>query len=107
MEQLRMSPSELYDFIHRRCGDGRIFHVHFIKRTDGSRRDMTARLGVWKGVKGIGHNFSPKEKALICVYDMQKIREGVTEKGAFRMINLETVFHLKINGEEFDVEVLL
>jgi hypothetical protein len=64
----------------------KIFSVTFIKK-DGSTRRMVARLGVRKGVKGVGMSFSPSEKNLMVVFDMHK--------RAFRMINLETIVELK------------
>ena len=65
---------------------GRIFSVTFIKK-DGTVRRMAARLGVRKGVKGIGLKFDPSERGLMVVFDMHK-RE-------FRMINLNTIIELK------------
>jgi hypothetical protein len=64
----------------------KIFSVTFIKK-DGSTRRMVARLGVRKGVKGVGMSFSPSEKNLMVVFDMHK--------KAFRMVNLETIVELK------------
>lgn len=64
----------------------KIFSVTFIKK-DGSTRRMVARLGVRKGVKGVGMSFSPSEKNLMVVFDMHK--------RAFRMVNLETIVELK------------
>ena len=65
---------------------GRIFSVTFIKK-DGTVRRMAARLGVRKGVKGVGLKFDPSERGLMVVFDMHK-RE-------FRMINLNTIIELK------------
>ncbi len=67
-----------------------IFSCHFIKK-DGSLRKMVCRLGVKKGVKGVGMSYDPTEKGLLCVYDMQKL--------AFRMINLRTIIKMQIKGE--------
>lgn len=64
----------------------KIFSVTFIKK-DGSTRRMVARLGVRKGVKGVGMSFSPSEKNMMVVFDMHK--------RAFRMVNLETIVELK------------
>jgi hypothetical protein len=64
----------------------RMFYVTFIKK-DGSLRRMVARLGVRKGVKGVGMSFSPSDRGLMVVFDMHK-RE-------FRMINLNTIVELK------------
>jgi hypothetical protein len=65
---------------------GRIFSVTFIKK-DGTVRRMAARLGVRKGVKGVGLKFDPSERGLMVVFDMHK-RE-------FRMINLNTIIELR------------
>jgi len=65
---------------------GRIFSVTFIKK-DGTIRRMAARLGVRKGVKGVGLRFKPEDKGLMVVFDMNK-RE-------FRMINLNTIIELR------------
>lgn len=67
-----------------------IFSCHFIKK-DNTLRKMVCRLGVQKGVKGVGMAYDPTEKALLCVYDMQK--------SGFRMINLKTIQRLQIKGE--------
>jgi hypothetical protein len=89
------------EMLIRQMADGTIFSVRFRKRTTGEMRDMTCRLKVKKGVKGVGHSFNPREKNLLCVYDMQKIEEGKDEKGAFRMINLEDVYWIKIKGQTY------
>jgi hypothetical protein len=67
------------------------FSVHFIKK-NGELRKMVARLKVSKGVKGVGLAFNPTEKGLLPVYDVQK--------QAFRMINIATIQHLQIRGEQ-------
>lgn len=61
---------------------GKIFGVTFIKK-DGTTRNMTARLGVRKDLKGVGLSFNPDERNLIVVFDMRK--------KAYRMINLSTI----------------
>lgn len=75
--------------------DGKIFSVKFVKRTDGTVRDMVCRLGVQKGVKGVGHSFDPKAKRLLCVYEMPKDQ--------FRMINLTDLLAAKVEGQEYEV----
>jgi hypothetical protein len=71
--------------------NGKIFTVKFIKRTTGEARILNCRLGVHKGVKGIGMSYDPKEHGLITVYDMQK--QG------FRMIATESVEWISGNGK--------
>lgn len=70
--------------------DGKIFTVDFTKK-DGTLRTMNARLGVKKGVKGVGKNYNPSDYDLLCVYDMQK--------AAFRTIGLDTVSRVVIGKE--------
>ena len=86
----------------------RIFSVKFYKRGTLEERHMVCRFGVTKGQTGEGLKFDPLEKGLIPVYDIQKAKEltdlGLDEvqvaKQSYRMINLDTVFWAKINGEE-------
>lgn len=66
--------------------NGKIFGVTFIKK-DGTVRNMTARLGVRKNLKGVGLSFNPDERNLIVVFDMRK--------KAYRMINLSTIISMK------------
>lgn len=75
--------------------DGKIFTVFFIKKTDGTRRKMNCRKGVKKGVNGNGLKFNPADHNLVTVYDMQK--QG------HRMVNLETVYALRMEGVEYIV----
>jgi len=71
--------------------NGTFFSCHFIKK-NGEYRKMVARLGVTKGVKGIGRSYDEvKEYNLLTVYDVQK-------KG-FRRIQLGSIKHLQVKGE--------
>lgn len=70
----------------------KIFSVTFRKK-NGEMRDMVCRTGVKKGVTGKGMNYCPVSKGLLSVYDMQA-------KG-FRIVNLNTLTRLKIDGKEF------
>jgi hypothetical protein len=74
---------------------GKFFTVSFIKRTDGTRRVMNARLGVKAFLKGGTLPYDPEAKRLIPVYDVQK--------RAYRMINVDTIFNLKIGQQEYNV----
>jgi hypothetical protein len=73
---------------------GRIFTVTY-KKKDNSIRVMYCRLGVKKGVSGVGMAYEPAVRGLKSVFDMQ-VKE-------FRMLNLETIKKLVINREEFIV----
>ena len=74
-----------------------IFSVEFTKK-NGENRLMLARLGVRKGVKGIGQNFNPSEFNLITAFDMQKDN--------FRMINCNSLISLKIRGTKYRINDL-
>ena len=78
-----------------RASKGRIFTATII-RTNGERREMNCRLGVTKYVTGEGLKFDPAKKNLVTVFDMQK--------NAYRMINIDGLEALKIEGEEFTIE---
>jgi len=97
--------------------DGHIFHVAFIKRTDGTVRNMQCRKGVAIGIVGVGQGFKPEDHNLITVFDVVKAREleatipegankgeiAKIKRGAYRCINLETIIDLTIAGEMFHV----
>lgn len=75
----------------RNRAEDTFFSVHFIKK-NGELRKMVCRLGVKKGVKGVGMSYNPTEKGLLCVYDVAK--------RAFRMINIRTIQFLQIRKEQ-------
>lgn len=81
--------------------DDKFFTVTFVKRTNNMVRTMTARRGVKKGVKGVGHSFKPEDKNLLCVYDVNKMVEGTDNRGAFRMINLDALLSCKVHGQYY------
>jgi hypothetical protein len=74
--------------------NGAFFGVTFVK-ADGTLRDMTCRLGVAKGLTGKGMAYDPKEHDLLTVWD--------TAKNAYRMIRLETLRRVSVDGEQFTV----
>ena len=74
---------------------GKIFGVAFVKRTTGDIRNMSARLGVSKGVTGEGLKYDPESKQLLTVYDMHKKQ--------YRMLNTETLFQLNMQGQEYSI----
>ena len=78
-----------------RASNGKIFTATIIKRTNGERRELNCRLGVKKYVTGEGLKFEPSNKNLIVVFDMQK--------NGYRMINIDGLEALKIDGEEFTI----
>jgi hypothetical protein len=88
-----MAPGELRDLV----GNNKIFTVEFVKK-DGTLRKMNARLGVRKGVKGVGMSWDPFERGMIPVFDMQKKE--------FRMINTRTMRTIKYKGTTYEIEHL-
>ena len=72
---------------------GKVFSCSFVKK-DGSIRKMVARLGVHKNLKG-GRSAAGIHNNYITVYDMVK--------GAYRMINLETIITLRANRQSYEV----
>jgi len=76
---------------------GKIFGVTFTKRTTGDIRNMSARLGVSKGVTGEGLKYDPESKQLLTVYDMRKKQ--------YRMLNTETLSQLNIQGRTYSILV--
>ena len=83
---------KVIDEIRSRVGDT-FFSVEFIKK-DGSLRKMVARLGVKKGVKGVGLAYNPTDYKLLCAYDVQK--QG------FRMISIDKIQTIKIRGNRIE-----
>ena len=87
-----MTKRQIEQFLEEiRKSDGKIFSVHFIKRTTGELKKMVCRLGVKKGVKGVGLPYNPLSKGLLPVFDMQK--------NGFRQISLDNITYLLINGK--------
>lgn len=97
-----------------RNSGGKVFSATIVKRTTGSLRRMTARLGVSKGVTGAGASYNAKD------HDLIRVSEFVTsetternEKGQFtgngnmkvqfRAIAIEGIRSLKIGGKSFTV----
>ena len=74
--------------------NGSIFSVDF-RKVDGPMRHINCRLGVKKGLKGKGQAFEPSEYGLVTVFDMQK--------KAYRMINLDTMRRVTVDGKTFIV----
>ena len=70
---LEGTKSEVLNRIADRVSDGCFFSISFVKRTTGELRSMTARRGVSKGVKGVGLKYSPSDKGLLVVFDVNKI----------------------------------
>lgn len=75
------------------------FNVTFVKRTDGSVRNMTCRKGVKKFTNGGSLGYSPKAKNLVSVWDAQ-VEDAAK---AYRMINLDSILEVKMAGVTYKV----
>jgi DNA-binding NarL/FixJ family response regulator len=74
---------------------GRMFTVTFIKKSNGEKRTMNARLGVKAYLRGGVLPYDPNTKGLIPVYDIQT--------KDYRMINIQGIINLKTGGIEYNV----
>lgn len=92
---MQITLSEAVQKIEEAKESGRVFGVTFVKRTDGSVREMNCRGGVKKGVTGQGMKYDPASKNLVTVFDMQN--------GEFRHINQDTITRVTMNGVTFTV----
>jgi hypothetical protein len=73
---------------------GKFFSVVFIKK-NGEIREMNCRQGVKAFLKGGTLKFDPQALGYVVVFDIQKM--------AYRMVNLNTLRGLKIDGKEYHV----
>ncbi len=76
------------------------FGATFTKK-DGSLRTGSFKLGVTKGVKGVGLAFDPAAHSLLSVCDLNKV--SATDTG-HRFINLKTLQTVTIKREVFTVQ---
>lgn len=70
---------------------GNFFRACFVKK-DGTIREMTARFGVKKHLKGGELSYNPESRGYIVVFDV--------EKEEYRTINMEKLIYLRYNGKE-------
>jgi hypothetical protein len=70
---------------------GNFFRACFLKK-DGTMREMTARFGVKKHLKGGKLSYNPEDFNYIVVFDV--------EKEAYRTIDMNKLIFLRYNGKE-------
>jgi hypothetical protein len=70
---------------------GNFFRACFVKK-DGTIREMTARFGVKKYLKGGELTYSPESRGYIVVFDV--------DKKEYRTINMDKLLYLRYNGKE-------
>lgn len=73
---------------------GNIFSARFTK-ADGSKRDMTCRLGVKKYLQGGELKYDAQERGNVIVFDM-------ANKG-YRTIKIDRLEELTLNGVKYNV----
>ena len=84
---------------------GKILSVTFRKRSDGTVRHLTGRLGVTIGVNGQGKPFNAQARGLITIYELLNLpgqRNG-KRAGQWRHIPIEGIRSVKANGEEYAI----
>lgn len=74
-------------------------------------REMTCRVGVKKGVKGVGSGYDPKDYRLITVYDMDLASKQVKHPELlepeqlaglpFRNVPMDNIVWLRIHGSDY------
>jgi hypothetical protein len=103
----------------RSIDHNKIFSVKFIKRTDGTERDMLCRRGVAKFVKGVEEDRAKKDQEVNCltVFDVQEYQKLLTKPAdqytedelqkigskCYRRIDLERLISFKVDGIVYDV----
>ena len=99
---MQMTVDQFVDLARR---SNTIFGVTFTKKTDGTLRNMTARMHVTKGVKGVIPAHVRREEDdrnnVLTVYDMQVVESTGSERGAFRRINLSALHSVSLKGERW------
>ena len=107
-----ISKDEVMDVLKE--AGSKFFTVKFIKK-DKSQRSLTSRFGVKKDVKGDAaspssimalETFRANHPNLLRLYDINKEVPGAepfSTKGAWRMVNLDTVYEIKSAGITYNV----
>ena len=77
---------------------GKFVSVRFVKK-DGEVRDLNGRMGVHKSkyapLTGQGLAYNPDDYGLVGIFDAQK--------KAYRMVNINTLSQLTVDGETYEV----
>jgi len=78
------------DTVHALVADGRFFSVEFIKRTTGEARQMQARSGVTKHLKGGTKRFDDASKNLLTVFSL--------DANGYRSISIDLIQSMTVKG---------
>lgn len=92
---MQLKVSEIKDLIL--STKGKFFTAKFVKAT-GEKRTMNCRTGVTKFLKGKSSTTAHKTN-LMTVFDMKS--------AGYRCINMETLYYLKVNGKEYNIESVI
>jgi hypothetical protein len=102
-----LSQEQAADMI-RKSG-GKIFSVTFNKRSTGTPRRLTGRVGVTQQVTGEGKAFNPRDHNLLTVYEF--VGSGQDAKGRhstigrqWRHVAIEGITSLRMRGKTFQVQ---
>lgn len=93
---MQISKSKATDLI--KGSKGKFIAVRFVKK-NGEVRDLNGRMGVHKSkyapLTGQGLAYNPDDYGLVGIFDAQK--------KAYRMVNINTLSQLTVDGESYDV----
>tara|TARA_R110001592_G_scaffold338422_2_gene625460 strand:+ start:596 stop:874 length:279 start_codon:yes stop_codon:yes gene_type:complete len=90
---VKISKVQAKDLI--KSSQGKFINVKFTKK-NGEDRSLTGRTGVHKYTTGEGLKYNPDDYGLVTIYDNQKKN--------YRMVNLNTLRELTIQGTTHEVE---
>ena len=93
---MQISKSKATDLI--KGSKGKFIAVRFVKK-NGEVRDLNGRMGVHKSkyapLTGQGLAYNPDDYGLVGIFAAQK--------KAYRMVNINTLSQLTVDGESYDV----
>ena len=81
------------DIVRALVSDGKVFSVEFVRRSDGRRRVMLARLGVERALKGGRKAYDEAAHDLLTVFDM--------ERGGYRSLPIEGIREIAVRGVRY------
>jgi len=93
---MEISRTKSVDLIKR--AKGKFINVKFVKK-DGTERSLTGRTGVHSSkhapLTGTGMSYDPNDYGLMTMFD--------SHKKAYRMVNLNTVLEVTVDGVNYKV----
>lgn len=90
-----ISSEKVSDLVSFCKDEGTFFTVGFLKRSDGSYREINCRGRVCKDLKGGSLPYSPSEKELIVIWDVKD--------GKYKTIPLDTIQIIKAHHQIYEV----